>query len=521
MAGQKVLLGGNIITMDDTRARAEALIVQGDRVTFVGADQEARSRASLDAEVTELNGRTVIPGFNDNHLHSVSGGGHFARPHLYNLTAPQIIQTLAEWYPDPSPDTIITGFGWDYEACPEPHRALLDSHYPENPVILFQFSGHGLWVNGVTLEKMKINRDTPEPPGGEILKDAKGEPTGVLREMRHNPYLRKRYRRQFSDRERIDASLTRILQEYARLGITSVQDNTWFYPVVGRLRALEQKKQLTCRFSCWFFGEMPPHPFLMGFMRFDRSWYRRGLYKYFLDGTFSTRTAWMTTPYADAPDSTGKGKGADQILRFLLPRVRRRQQVGCHAIGDRAVKEFLDAVEIAQRRYPWTRDLRLRLEHAQVIREEDIPRLRDLGVLVAAQPHALGDPEKDRRLLGEERAQRAYPHRSLLDAGVGLSFGSDFPGEPTLDPLLAIHHVVNRDGPEAITAEEALRCYTRESAYAEFQEEEKGSLAAGKLADLVVLDADPLEVPPGKIKEINVLSTMVGGQMVYRADRGD
>ena len=261
-----------------------------------------------------------------------------------------------------------------------------------------------------------------------------------------------------------------------------------------------------------------PHPILMGLRRFDPLWYRRGLYKYGLDGTFSTRTAWMTEPYADDPTSVGKGKGRDQILKFLLPRVRRHQQVGCHAIGDRAVKEFLDAVEIAQKRYRWTRDLRLRLEHAQGIRTEDIPRLRDLGVLVAAQPHAVGDPEKDQRLLGRERALAAYPHRSLLDAGVALSFGSDFPGESTLDPLLAIQYVVGREGPQAISVEEALACYTRESAFAEFQEDEKGTLSAGKMADLVILSDDPLKVAPDAIKDIKPVMTMVGGRVVYRRD---
>ena len=180
--------------------------------------------------------------------------------------------------------------------------------------------------------------------------------------------------------------------------------------------------------------------------------------------------------------------------------------------------EFLDAVEIAQKRYRRTRDLRLRLEHAQVIRTEDIPRLRDLGVLVAAQPHALGDPEKDQRLLGRERALAAYPHRSLLDAGVALSFGSDFPGESTLDPLLAIQYVVGRKGPQAISVREALACYTRESAFAEFQEKEKGTLSAGKLADLVILSDDPLKVAPDAIRDIKPVITMVGGRVVYRGD---
>jgi predicted amidohydrolase YtcJ len=212
---------------------------------------------------------------------------------------------------------------------------------------------------------MKIDRNTVEPPGAVIIKDSDGEPAGVVRDLWRNRYIQRLERQSQTDPALVDASLSRILHEYARLGITSVQDNTWFPSVVSGLGRAKEAGILTCRFSCWFRGEMTP--LLMGQRRFDPLWYRRGLYKYFLDGTFSTRTAWMTEPYADDPTSVGKGKGRDQILKFLLPRVRRHQQVGCHAIGDRAVKEFLDAVEIAQKRYRWTRDLRLRLEHAQVI----------------------------------------------------------------------------------------------------------------------------------------------------------
>ena len=293
--------------------------------------------------------------------------------------------------------------------------------------------------------------------------------------------------------------LLRILEEYRRLGITSVQDNTWFPRVLDGLAELRRDGRLTCRFTCWYRGETPLQARLMRLRRVDDPWLRPGPCKYFLDGTFSTRTAWLTEPYADESDHSGLGKSREQIARLLEPHVRsadprRRNQVACHAIGDRAVQEFLDAVEELAGRYPWITTMRLRLEHAQIIRDADIPRLARLGVLIAAQPHALGTPEKDARLLGARRAEGAYPYRSLLDAGVALSFGSDFPGEPSLDPMLGIHYAVNRGGPQRISAEEALRCYTVGSAHAEMQEEVKGSLAPGMLADVAVLSADPTAV---------------------------
>jgi hypothetical protein len=180
---------------------------------------------------------------------------------------------------------------------------------------------------------------------------------------------------------------------------------------------------------------------------------------------------------------------------------------------------LVNTIEGYAQRYRHAAELRLRIEHAQLIDPEDIPRLGRLGILVAAQPSALGTPEKDVELLGAQRASRAYPYRSLLDAGVHLSFGSDMPGEASFDPLLGIHYTVNRPGPERIGAAEALRAYTLGSAYAEFQESQKGSITAGKLADLAVLSGDPLSVHPAAIKDIQVEMTILGGRIIYQKDK--
>jgi predicted amidohydrolase YtcJ len=515
-----LLHNGRVVTADPEQPRAEALLIEDGRIADVGSDAELlRKWGSVPRR--DLVGRAVTPGFNDNHLHAVSGGHHFGRPQLYDMDAGQIVDLLKKRYADARPGDLLSGFGWDYTACPAPHRRILDEAFPHNPVILYQFSGHGMWANSEALKRMRIDRDTPDPPTGTIMRDADGEPTGVLREIRRsNRYLKKMWARRNRHKPIIQAGLERVLEEYRRLGITSVQDNTWFPRVASVLRRLRRTGRLTCRFTCWFYGEHARLVFLMRLGRFDEHLLRAGPYKYFLDGTFSTRSAWLTEPYADEPDTSGKGTDSRHIAKFLERHVQKNHQVACHAIGDRATKEFLDAVEELRVRYPQITRLRLRIEHGQIIRPEDIPRLRDLGVLVAAQPHALGTPQKDITLLGKERAPKAYCYRSLLDGGVHLSFGSDFPGEPTLNPLLGMHYAVNREGPEGITPEEALACYTRESAYAEFAESNKGTLSVGKLADLVMLSDDPTRVPKERIKDITVETTMVGGRIVYEKTDG-
>ena len=521
---QLLLINGNIITMDAGRRRARALLAEDERIVAVGDAEEVSALAGPQAEHIDLAGRTAVPGFNDNHLHAVSGGHHFTRPLLYGMDAQSIIAHLRERFAAAEPGELISGFGWDYETCPEPHRRILDEAFPHAPVLLHQFSGHAVWANSEALRRMRVDRHTPDPPHGRILRDADGEPTGVLREMRDNAWLKRQNNRRYAHRPTIRAHLLRSLEEYRRLGITSVQDNTWFARVLGGLSDLEREGRLTCRFSYWFRGENPLQTHLMMMRRLDDPWLRPGPFKYFLDGTFSTRTAWLTEPYADESDHNGLGKSREQIMRLLEPHVRpadprRRRRVACHAIGDRAVQEFLDAVEELAGRFPWITTMRLRLEHAQLIRDADIRRLARLGVLISAQPHALGTPEKDARLLGARRAERAYPYRSLLDAGVALSFGSDFPGEPSLDPMLGIHYAVNRTGPQRISAEEALRCYTVGSAHAEMQEQLKGSLAPGMLADVAVLSADPTAARPETLRDIKVELTIAGGRVVYRAQQ--
>lgn len=511
-----ILYNGTILTLDEDNRKAEAIGIVGDRIAAVGTLAEVRAAAANGDREIDLGGRTVIPGFNDDHIHLVSMGDYFSTPNLGGLSERQIVEKLREAYKDAAPGELLVGNGWDYPDCVDPHRSLLDEAFPDNPVALFQYSGHGVWVNSRVLAQIKIDGKSVDPVGGKIVRDDRGEPSGVLYDAAARPLHRLRNAQRKSDPERQARSLERALGLLRENGVTSVQDNSWFPETVRLFRQFERAGKLTLRVSCWSDGRAPWRRWRFEHMRFSGPLISLGPVKYFLDGTFSTKTAWMLEPYRDDPENIGIPMGSVEWMRELLRRAAAaRRQAAFHAIGDRAVHEMINSVEAAAERYPHIRDLRMRIEHGQLISRDDVARIRDLGIVVSAQPHALGTPEKDRDFLGKERADSAYPYRTLLDAGVSLAFGSDIPGESTFEPLLAIQRIVNRDSPERIGVEEALRTYTLGSAYVQFAEKEKGTLAPGRLADLAVLGENPLETPIERIADIRIDTTIVGGRIVH------
>ena len=516
MSGPTLFVGERIYKDPWRPIESGAMVVENERIVWIGLESELPGQWRQASDRIDLGSRVVLPGFNDNHLHTAVYGDNETYPSLTGLGENEILQRLKERFAGFPKGELIMAFGWDYPDCPDPRKEILDKAFPENPVALIQFSGHGAWVNTAMVERLHITAETPDPDGGVILRDENGEPTGVLRDTAFQAVHRKRFVDLHKNRRRLTRALERALAHYREFGITSVQDNTWMPQTIGALRKLHRKGRLTCRFSCWPYGVIPWVARLTDLRRFDGPWFHRGPWKYFLDGTFSTRTAWLLEPYPGEPENYGrpvlKGEELDKVLRRAA---KDKRQAAFHAIGDGAVHEFLDRLEGLVADFPVLKDLRLRLEHAQLVDPLDMKRLKELGVIIAAQPHAMGTPEKDREIVGSERASAAYPHRSLLENGVPLSFGSDIPGEPTVNPFQAIHYVVNRDGSESLTVEEAIFAYTAGSAYAEFMEEEKGTLEEGKLADFVVLSQDPMEIESSKIREASVVETYVGGRRVY------
>lgn len=523
-----LFFNGKIITVDNTNPHVEAVLVSGGRITVVGTHDEALAKASPLTKKINLKGKTLIPGFNDNHTHTFFAGTYYESLVLWGKSCTEITKIIEQEAAKKKPGTVIRGQTWDYDTCPAPHKSMLDRAAPHNPVYLIQYSGHAAWVNSRTLGKMGIDNKTPDPAGGQIVRDKNGEPTGILRDTAMDTTGYRSYILDLFSATRHREIIDRTLALYRKAGITTAQDNTWEPLTVRLLQEFRQEGILTCRFTCWprgdsflelLFGLLAP------FHEGD-TFIRKGPAKYFTDGAFSTRTGWLSKPYADEPGNHGSPRYSKKdIDEIVMEAARERRQIAIHAIGDMAVHQTLNAIEQAQKRYSWTRKLRFRLEHVQLVMESDIPRMKRLGVVACVQPFALCNPEKDITLLGKKMAAQAYPYYSMFKAGVPLSFGSDIPAEVDYRPLLAIYYAVTRKnktgtrGPlnpkERFTPAEALSCYTMGSAYAEFMEDKKGSITVGKYADLVVLSGDLTTVPRQQIKDLEVLMTVVDGKIVF------
>ncbi|MEW6525447.1 MAG: amidohydrolase [Spirochaetota bacterium] len=524
-----LFFNGNIITVDNTTLKPEAVFIKGGRIYFTGTIQDALTLTDVHTIKINLKGRTLIPGFNDNHTHTLAAGSFYSEAILWNKTCEEIVAIIEQEAKTKKPGELISGNSWDYTTCPKPHKSLLDKAAPNNPVFLTQYSGHAAWVNSRMLEEMGIDKNTPDPKGGQIVRDEKGEPTGILRDTAMGTSEYGKFIKQILSPSLHKKLITKALTLYKEAGITSVQDNTWEPFTVRLLKKYRNSQELSTRFTCWPMGNSPLYYAFNWFTSFDKNdhWVRKGLVKYFADGAFSTRTAWLSQEYADEPGNFGSPRYTTQELEtIVMEAAKEKQQITFHAIGDRAVTEVLNAVEKAQAVYPWTKTLRFRIEHIQIINPNDIKRMKNLGIVASVQPFTLCNPKKDETLLGKARAKKAYMFYSIYKAGVPVSFGSDIPAEVDYQPLLGIYYAVTRKskdgtmGPlnknECFSPYEALYCYTMGSAYAEFMENEKGSITKGKLADFVVLSDNLLNVPVHTIKDIKVLMTVTGGRIVYK-----
>jgi len=517
------VVNARLITMSESKPQAEAMVIEGERIIYVGGSEMAQKICGPRCWILDLNGLTVVPGFNDNHVHTTEGGLWYLQPALNGKSCEEVVRIVAEEAKKVAAGEFVFGHSWDYGTCPNPNRWDLDKVSPNNPVLLTQYSGHSVWVNSLLLNQLKITRDTPDPPGGKIDRDEKGEPTGVLRDSAaESAYARQLLGLPMSQRRK---AIAKALELYRSAGITSVQDNTWDPRNVWVLRELKKQGKLTARFTCWAIGERWYGKPLARLARYSPEWIRPGPVKIYADGAFSTKTAWMTKAYADEPRNFGIPRHPKaELNKLVLDAAENNYQLAIHAIGDAAVESCLDAIELAEKNFPEAKNLRFRIEHIQMARPEDIARFARLGVLAAVQPFALSDPDKDVRILGKDRAKEAYPYQSLLKAGTTLSFGSDFPAELDYQPMLGIYYAVTRKsktgkGPlnpdQALTVMDALRAYTIGSGYAEFMEKDKGALEVGKLADFVVLSKNPLELKPEKLKDIELRYTFVGGRQVF------
>jgi hypothetical protein len=530
-----ILTKTRVWTGSATAPWAEAVAISGSRIAAVGKEDEILRFRGPTTMVLDLPGRLVLPGFIDNHTHLLDGGFQLLsinlRPCRDEKEFAERIRRKAESL---QPGQWITGGDWDHEAWPGtrlPARELVDGFTRDIPVFVNRLDGHMALANTLALNRAGITRETPDPPGGAIVRDPKtGEPTGILKDAAMS--LVSHLIPQPTAKESDDA-LKAALKEAARYGVTSVQDITGWEALETFERA-HHLNQLTLRiYARTPLAEWERQVEWIKKNGSGDDWLRLGGFKAFLDGSLGSTTAYFFEPYLDAPATSGLLSGQaipeDKIRQRMLAADKAGLQLSIHAIGDRANHLLLNLFEeVARANGP--RDRRFRIEHAQHLRREDIPRFAKLGVTASMQPyHCIDDGRWAEKRIGPERIKTTYAFRSLLDSGARLTFGSDWTVAP-INPLLGIYAAVTRRTlddcnplgwvpEEKITVEEALRSYTIHNAFAAFEESKKGSIEAGKLADVVVLDRDIFSIPPVAIPQVKVLYTIAGGKIVYRGGR--
>ncbi|MPY62612.1 amidohydrolase [Streptomyces spongiae] len=540
-----VLTGGPVHTVDAARSRATAVAVRGGRIAAVGHD-EVHALIGPDTEVVDLAGKLLLPGFQDAHVHPQGAGLELGLCHLADTVDPAEYLRRVREYADENPDAEwITGGGWSLEAFPggAPTAAALDAVVPDRPVFLPNRDHHGAWVNTRALERAGIDARTPDPADGRIERDADGNPTGMLQEGA--VHLVGRLAPDPTPEEQL-AGLLRAQAVLHSHGVTAWQDAivgayaNMTDPAPTYQRALDQGL-LTARVvgALWWDRERGAEqiPELVARREeLSRGRFRAGTVKIMQDGIAENHTAAMLEPYLTGCGCASGTSGISfvdpgDLKKYVTELDGLGFQIHFHALGDRAVREALDAVEAA-RSGGGHRDTRHHLAHLQVVHPHDIPRFRALGATANLQMlWAAHEPQMDELtlpFLGSERGARQYPFGDLLRAGATLAAGSDWPVSSP-DPLQAIHVAVNRVSPDApegtpeflpgqrLDLGAAIAAYTAGSAYVNHLDALTGSISVGKAADLVVLDRDPFTGPPEEIAATRVLETFVEGVRVHAA----
>ncbi|MEO6525193.1 MAG: amidohydrolase [Gemmatimonadaceae bacterium] len=542
------LVGGHVVTVDSTRPEAEAVAIAGDRIVAVGTSAEIRALVTPATRVIDLAGRLVVPGFIDGHGHYMGLGESKLQLDLTTArTWDDIVAQVASAARRARPGDWIVGYGWHqakWERAPVPSvegnpvHASLSAVSPNNPVLLDHASGHAAFVNARALALAAITKSTRNPAGGEIVRDASGDATGMLRESAQKLLepvrARAAARRTRAQRLAYARTLVRLAGADAlSKGVTSFHDAGTDFATIDLFKSLADAGQLPIRLYVMVRNE-PIARMDRLLDRYRMQGYANGYLtvraiKRQIDGALGSNGAWLLEPYADLPRSTGLAlEQPESLSKVAELALRHGYQLNTHAIGDRANREVLDVYQRAFAAHPDARDLRWRIEHAQQLAPSDLPRFAQLGVIASMQGiHAISDAPWIPAKLGEERAKReSYLFRSLWDAGAVVTNGTDTPVED-VNPIASFYGMVSRttkDGsvfvPEQrLTRAEALRAYTLNNAYAMFMEKELGSISPGKYADLVVLSKDVMTIPEREIPTARVVYTIVGGRVRYE-ERG-
>lgn len=536
IAPDLILRNARIVTMNEKQPLAEAVAIKGERILWVGRDSDVKRLFPNADRTLDLNGATLLPGFIDAHAHLMTLGENSLRLNIKDAaTEQEAAEMVKRRVATAAPGEWILGWGWDEGkwAAHYPTHDSLSAVAPGNPVFLVGLHSFAAWANKKALDLAGVNRETPDPENGKIIRDpTTGEPTGVLTNRaqdlvtKHIPPL---------GLTQVKRAIELAAAECVRNGLTSVHEARVTPIMIDAFRDLIKERRLPLRVYAILDGSNK---------QLIDEWLERGTevdssrnqltvrsVKLFADGALGSRGAALFEPYSDEPRTKGVITTAQAGIFALTRRcLRRGFQVATHAIGDAANHAVLDAYEQAMRYEPGVRDPRLRIEHAQVLAPSDIPRFARLKVIASMQPtHCTSDMVWAEKRIGPERIKGAYAWRSVLATGAHVPISSDFPGE-TLNPFYGVYAAITRQNPEGeptggwfpnqrMTVNEALRGYTIEAAYAGFEERDKGSIEPGKLADLIVVSN---RVPPNSPREwltVRVLKTFIGGELVYDAAR--
>ncbi len=511
-----VVKNGKIFTVVDENPFVRAVAAKNGKILALGSNEEVEKYTGSATKVIDVGGKLVIPGFIDAHCHFSSGGHSLSMLDVGNVRSIKdiqkriaaMIEELPEGasvfgfasFPDPG---LYGGLGW-------PTKEILDEVSPNNPVVMRRRGGHAVWINSIALKKSGISKDSEVPEGGEIVRNPEsGEPTGILKEAAQS--LLKVW-----DQPKPKEDIEQALQHAAKLGLTGIHTSSSLNEI-EMYKKLKEEGNLTLRVYAWLsIGGLDDY-IEKGIKRGQGDeMLRIGFLKIFIDGTIGVRSALMFEPFAEDPGNTGLAQYEEEEFYALVEKAHANgYQVGVHAIGDKGVHWVLNAIELAQQKHG-KKGLRHRVEHNTVTTFEDAKRYGKLGVVASMQPNITGNELYRRVRLGIERARRVDMWRTLLDNGAVLAWGTDWMVSP-LNPMYNLQQLVTRYyEEERLTMAEAIKYYTCGPAYASFEEDIKGTLEAGKLADMVVLSQDLFTIDPKEILKTEVLYTILGGKIVYQ-----
>jgi len=528
-----IIRNAKVWTVDPYRPEAEAVAVLDDRIVAVGSNQEIDTWRGAGTRVVDAGGKRLLPGFNDAHLHFMSGGTQIDNVQLNDATSAQeFVRRIGERAAKMSKGEWLLGGDWDemkWNPARLPTKELIDAVTLQTPVAVNRYDGHMILVNSLALKLAGIRAQTPDPPGGVIVRDAQGNPTGVLKDAAED--LLSKVIPEPTHAQRRHA-IERALEHAASLGVTSAQDMNPSYADIAVYSELLGEGKMTTRIYAAPLITDVGDQIKIGIRHaFGNPYLRIGAVKAYSDGSLGSSTAYFFEPFTNQPGNRGLLSDEMHPISLMQERMMRADAAGLqictHAIGDAGISAILDIYsEIEKAHGP--ADRRWRIEHAQHMAAKDFDRFAQLHVIASVQPyHAIDDGRWAEDRIGHDRASRTYAFRTFLDHGVHLALGTDWDVAP-LNPMFTLYAATTRatlDGknpngwfPEQkLTVKEAIEAYTLGSAFAEFQESVKGSITPGKLADMVLLSDDVLNIDPAKLRDVKVLQTWVGGKLTYQA----